>query len=636
MKRRRAVDVVVAAFVGLTLLGFFAPAADAQAGTPATLDWEVTVWENDGIDEEIDLVRTPPIAVSSDSSLYVLITLIDAGGNREALMIKYDRAGSELWRVNLGGVCGHDQCGAQSLSIGHDRQVYAGIGEGAQVYAVRIRADDGTLDAQTVNLGELATNPIQTSLSDIDTTGASLDDLTIIASSSASDRIVRFSYDLQTVLQNIAATDVSLIKHPDFINGTIYSTRVTGGATQTDTWQTRDNDTLAVGTTSAHSRTGLGRDQMPYVLDTDHSTALGLIGATDRIRWKHLDSQTFAGATVVTPTNAQIGNANGAGNTQPFAMDPAGESTLLICGAYDDAVSGDDLSFISRYDTTFAGGSDGQDWNVTIDKSVAAGPQNARDCVFDHVNGFYVALVWWNANSEFSYGIQRYTGGGFEQPAARSFFVAEVEAEPGQPSEFDTGFKGFVAGVGFRTPESQMMVALILIGVTTVTAGSMTRFIGPGRLKNGMVAGAAMGVGVFAAVLFGIDLWMTVLGVVLGSFVIQGSKEARNTFRELREEARAFVSSARSDSPKPGGSSAGAPPAAASPVAPATALQGPSAREDREASEASGPGTRAEDVFLGFLPDDDVAMKPRRGRREDPDTFVGPAKPRREPTGGES
>lgn len=132
-----------------------------------------------------------------------------------------------------------------------------------------------------------------------------------------------------------------------------------------------------------------------------------------------------------------------------------------------------------------------------------------------------------------------------------------------EPTEFDSGLIAFITGLGFVTPESQFFFSLILVGITLVSGGVGLKFMAPGRLKFGLVAGLTVLVGVFCVVLSMFELWMFVLAIVLAGTILKGSGEVRNTFRELRQSfargAQDLEQSANSIEPAAAAPAASAP-----------------------------------------------------------------------------
>lgn len=102
-----------------------------------------------------------------------------------------------------------------------------------------------------------------------------------------------------------------------------------------------------------------------------------------------------------------------------------------------------------------------------------------------------------------------------------------------QPSEFDTGLKAAVAGLGFATPQSQFLFVLIMVGLGTILAAAATQFFGDGSGRVWMIHGFAALIGIFAVLLLFIELWAYSLALILGTVVARGGREFINTYRSL-------------------------------------------------------------------------------------------------------
>lgn len=103
----------------------------------------------------------------------------------------------------------------------------------------------------------------------------------------------------------------------------------------------------------------------------------------------------------------------------------------------------------------------------------------------------------------------------------------------GQPSEFDSGLIAFAISAGFISAESQMLFAMILIGLITVATGSASRWVAAGRFKNYLLFGMQALVAVFFVVATFLELWMFLLAFMLGLFAVRGAGEVRSTFFEI-------------------------------------------------------------------------------------------------------
>ncbi len=107
------------------------------------------------------------------------------------------------------------------------------------------------------------------------------------------------------------------------------------------------------------------------------------------------------------------------------------------------------------------------------------------------------------------------------------------EIEQNAPSEFDTGLKAFVDSIGFRSPESQFMFALILIGIATVIGAGLTSIFGDGPGRTWFIHGLAVLVGVFTVLLLWLKLWIFAIAVIMGTFGVRGAGEFINTVKSL-------------------------------------------------------------------------------------------------------
>lgn len=109
-----------------------------------------------------------------------------------------------------------------------------------------------------------------------------------------------------------------------------------------------------------------------------------------------------------------------------------------------------------------------------------------------------------------------------------------------EPSEFDAGLKVFTTDLGFRSPESQMFFALILVGTFTVIGGLAMRIMTPGKRKTTVIGALGVLAGVFCVLLTYLELWMFTLAIVLYGVVLSGANEFFNTYHEIvsREATR--------------------------------------------------------------------------------------------------
>jgi len=119
-------------------------------------------------------------------------------------------------------------------------------------------------------------------------------------------------------------------------------------------------------------------------------------------------------------------------------------------------------------------------------------------------------------------------------------------AESGlNPSEFDTGLKAFFTGLGFRSPESQLFVVLILVGLISVIVAAGSKLLPAGRWKAMTIMVAQVLVGIFGVILLWLQLWMFVLAMVLGVAIVQGAGELRNSLREIQGAIGAALAARR-------------------------------------------------------------------------------------------
>lgn len=103
-----------------------------------------------------------------------------------------------------------------------------------------------------------------------------------------------------------------------------------------------------------------------------------------------------------------------------------------------------------------------------------------------------------------------------------------------EPSEFDTGFVGFVESLGFKTIQSKMLVTIILVGLMTVMMGLSMRIMPASKMKNIVIGGTAVLVAIFCSILGFLPLWMMTLSLVLAGFTYQGFTDFKNTWSEVK------------------------------------------------------------------------------------------------------
>lgn len=116
-------------------------------------------------------------------------------------------------------------------------------------------------------------------------------------------------------------------------------------------------------------------------------------------------------------------------------------------------------------------------------------------------------------------------------------FITVGDPELPVVKDFDKGLDDFIEGLGFISPESKMFFVILLTGITLVIMSALAKWLGSGRVKNSVVFVPAAGVVMIGTILDYIDLWMTILVLVLGSFIVKGAGEARNTLREVKQFA---------------------------------------------------------------------------------------------------
>lgn len=113
--------------------------------------------------------------------------------------------------------------------------------------------------------------------------------------------------------------------------------------------------------------------------------------------------------------------------------------------------------------------------------------------------------------------------------------LAEVECIEIAPLEFDSGMLAFFSGLGFRSQNSLTLLAIILVGFVVVCTAALTKWFSPSRVKNYTIAGIAIMSGIFAGLLFNVQIWQLTISLVMGLFVVRGAGEVRNTFSTVRE-----------------------------------------------------------------------------------------------------
>lgn len=109
--------------------------------------------------------------------------------------------------------------------------------------------------------------------------------------------------------------------------------------------------------------------------------------------------------------------------------------------------------------------------------------------------------------------------------------LVTTETNETVPSEFDTGIVAFAKELGFKTPQSQQLFALFLIGISTLIAALFSRFASEGKFKNYVIHGTSVIVGAFCVYTEMIQLWMTFVAIVMSSAFIKGATSIINTYK---------------------------------------------------------------------------------------------------------
>jgi hypothetical protein len=140
-----------------------------------------------------------------------------------------------------------------------------------------------------------------------------------------------------------------------------------------------------------------------------------------------------------------------------------------------------------------------------------------------------------------------FTGGWIWNPNDGSTFSLNSTTTV-EPSEFDTGLKSFATGLGFISPESQLLFALILIGITEIIMAFFTGFFGEnGKWKLYTIHGVASVFGAICTLLGYLPFFVLIIAIVMGTTMVQGGRETFNTFKAIIGRARA----ASQDGPQP-------------------------------------------------------------------------------------
>ncbi len=115
------------------------------------------------------------------------------------------------------------------------------------------------------------------------------------------------------------------------------------------------------------------------------------------------------------------------------------------------------------------------------------------------------------------------------------FGDADLPSQPEDPTEFDSGLLTFINSVGFKTVESQFFFSILLVGIATVSTGVSLKFMSPSKLKLILISVTALIVGAFCVLLKLFDFWMYFTAMILAAAILQGVKEFKNTFIELKK-----------------------------------------------------------------------------------------------------
>ncbi len=112
------------------------------------------------------------------------------------------------------------------------------------------------------------------------------------------------------------------------------------------------------------------------------------------------------------------------------------------------------------------------------------------------------------------------------------------DSVPNVGSELDQGLKDVAAGIGFRSPESQMMFSMILIALSEIGMAYLTGFFSPGKWQNWVIHTIAATIGIVVVLLGYLEFWILLVAIVLGTTIVNGGRETLNTFRSLAASAR--------------------------------------------------------------------------------------------------
>lgn len=127
-------------------------------------------------------------------------------------------------------------------------------------------------------------------------------------------------------------------------------------------------------------------------------------------------------------------------------------------------------------------------------------------------------------------------GSGVTRDFVDEFILSEgptEEEEDLEPTEFDAGFIRAVNAIGFRTPESQMLLVIIIVSIATIGIGAAMSWFNSGKSKNYSVLGIPAALCIFFIVAGFLDLWMFLLALIMGLTAVGAGGVAVNTYHEL-------------------------------------------------------------------------------------------------------
>lgn len=113
-----------------------------------------------------------------------------------------------------------------------------------------------------------------------------------------------------------------------------------------------------------------------------------------------------------------------------------------------------------------------------------------------------------------------------------------VVPEVDEPTEFSSGLVSFASSLGFSSPESQNLFALILVALTTVAVSVGLKLMSSGKPKNIIILSSAGLVAAFCVLLGMLQLWVLTIAVVLSMGTGAGSVALLNTYKAASDLAR--------------------------------------------------------------------------------------------------